>query len=203
MRHISFRETRIIRAISTGARFIASEGREKRGRSSIFIALMLAIHNFLSIVFATRVVVGVGGGAALDSASFVAASLRALIVAGRAWGLITRRAAATSAASGVFAAGLCAAATTILATTVLRFVGGLVLVIKAEQEGHMFRVVLELEQAIVGVGDVVGGGRREICLVSRLAGVSSWCLSHVCDGEVKGIPGVVKGKLLAIMALGD
>ena len=77
-----FRETRIIRAISISARFIAIEGREKRGRGSFFITLKLVIHNIFSIALATRVVVGVRGGAASDSASLVAVSLCALIVAG-------------------------------------------------------------------------------------------------------------------------
>ena len=106
MRYISFRETRIIRAISTGARFIAIEGREKRGSSSFFMALKLAIHNIFSIALATRVVVGVRGGAASYGAFFLATSLHTLIVTGRgrARGLLTRSAAGTSATSSILAA---------------------------------------------------------------------------------------------------
>ena len=97
---------------------------------------------------------GVRVGAVFYVACLLAACLHALIAAGRwrARGLLTRSAAGTPPTSSTSAA-TASASTKVVVSTLLQLVG-FVLVIKAEQEGVLFRAFLELEHASIGVGVV-------------------------------------------------
>jgi len=67
-RHVSIRQTRIIRGSGAITRFIAEEGREKGGSAGGLLSLAFALKNKLSTILARRCVVSLGAGVALMGA---------------------------------------------------------------------------------------------------------------------------------------